>query len=155
MSQKPNISFCFSTHFTKLKDHSVLRHKDHQPRLSKATYYSKCLILTWAFSALKQDEHPSRDTNMLNTPYQSLCIYRTAFWKLHYCILVPAATKVLVLSLESQLENCAKDQGHHRLLLLVTAREVRQLHNLPAPVSWKAQCPKYLLNSAVISPGLK
>lgn len=38
-------------------------------------------------------------------------------WRLHYCILVPAATKVLVLSLESQLENYAKDQGDHRLLL--------------------------------------
>lgn len=75
--------------------------------------------------------------------------------KLHYCTLVPAAPKVLVLSLESQLENYAKDQGDNRLLLLATAREVRQLHNLPASGPWKAQCPKYLFNSVVISPGLK
>lgn len=41
--------------------------------------------------------------------------------RLHYCILVPAATKILVLSLESQPQHYVKDQGDHRLLSLATA----------------------------------
>lgn len=151
VSQKPNISFCFSTHFTKLKDHSALRHKDHQTRLPKETYSSNCLILTWAVSDhILSALLPS---NRMNTaPETQICWIIPAthsaytelpVWKLHYCILVPATTQVLILSLQSQLENHANDQGDNRLLLLATAKEIRQLHNLPASVPWKAQCPKY------------